>query len=253
MRLFGSILILALMLGSVLCAVLARRQYLEGSLVGEPVQLDFGKVNPSHLKCHYVITNHEKKSITVLSVLTSCGCTVPTFSRGSLSPGKSTAVDCDWNVDGKAGRISMTATVVFTEESASVPGNKILVLAATAEVNPRINLSANSISFPRDSFAVSTVDVKTLDPAWKVTEVYSDSPCLSSSVRNDGAQIRIEFDPTKLNAAFLTGEMRVVARTTCPQEAIILIPVNVLPSTSQPASKYKSNPISENHFTLGEL
>lgn len=68
---------------------------LPAQLVFEPAEYDFGTVEEAggKVRCSFRGVNRGKRPVVLLDVVTTCGCTVPTFSRRPIAPGGETVVE----------------------------------------------------------------------------------------------------------------------------------------------------------------
>lgn len=68
---------------------------LPAQLVFEPAEHDFGTVEEAggKVRCNFRGVNRGKRPVVLLDVVTTCGCTVPTFSRRPIAPGGETVVE----------------------------------------------------------------------------------------------------------------------------------------------------------------
>ncbi|MCR4834891.1 MAG: DUF1573 domain-containing protein [Bacteroidaceae bacterium] len=88
----------------------------EASIEFEKTTLDFGDVKPDQdiLKGTFVFKNVGKSPLVVLQVLTSCGCTVATYTKEPVAPGKTGKVEVTYDTrrGGKSpGKFKKTITV----------------------------------------------------------------------------------------------------------------------------------------------
>jgi hypothetical protein len=66
----------------------------------------------------YTIKNTGTAPLRLSNVLTSCGCTAPTFPRYALAPGDSAAIELVFNSAGKEGEVNKTAMIKCNSASA---------------------------------------------------------------------------------------------------------------------------------------
>ena len=81
---------------------------------GEIMEMD-GKV--SH---KFVFTNNSKKSIQILTVTPSCGCTTPDWSKKEVKPGKEGFIVAEYNPKGRPGVFRKSLSVVTSDNKRSV-------------------------------------------------------------------------------------------------------------------------------------
>lgn len=84
--------------------------------------IDYGKVeqNSSGLRT-FNFTNTGDAPLLITKVKTSCGCTVPSYSKAPILPGESGALEIKYNTR-RLGAFTKTVTVISNAEG----GNKIL-------------------------------------------------------------------------------------------------------------------------------
>ena len=86
---------------------------------------DAGKVTQGEKVTHtFVVENRGKKDLQILNVETTCGCTVPTYDKKPIAPGKTADIVVVFNSEGKSGKQNKGITVVSNAE----PETKILHL-----------------------------------------------------------------------------------------------------------------------------
>jgi len=94
---------------------------------------DFGVITAGE-KVAYVFnfTNTGTGSLVINSASTSCGCTVPEFSRKPLPPGQKGTLEVVFDSSGRDGLQTKTITV---QSNASVP---VIILAIRADVRTKV-------------------------------------------------------------------------------------------------------------------
>lgn len=94
---------------------------------------DFGVITAGE-KVAYVFnfTNTGSGSLVINSASTSCGCTVPEFSRKPLPPGQKGTLEVVFDSSGRDGLQTKTITV---QSNASVP---VVILAIRADVRTKV-------------------------------------------------------------------------------------------------------------------
>lgn len=110
------------------CAVGARAQ-----LVFAPAARDFGTIRESdgRVSCTFTGVNRGAEPVVVLDVVTSCGCTVPEFSRKPVLPGGLTRVTVTYDPMNRPGAFSKSLGVYSSERK------KIATLTVSGTVVPR--------------------------------------------------------------------------------------------------------------------
>ena len=75
-------------------------------------KLDLGKVMQGQkIRGAFEVTNIGDKPLTILGAEGSCGCTVPSYSKEPIAPGKSTKIDIEFDSSGKMGEQSKPVKV----------------------------------------------------------------------------------------------------------------------------------------------
>jgi hypothetical protein len=84
---------------------------------------DFGTVVEGPQITHdFKIKNEGKEPLILSNVHASCGCTVPTWPKEPILPGKESVISATYNTSGRPGHFSKSITI----ESNSNGGNKII-------------------------------------------------------------------------------------------------------------------------------
>lgn len=90
---------------------------------------DFGTVVEGPQVTHdFKIKNEGKEPLVLSNVRASCGCTVPTWPKEPILPGKESVISATYNTSGRPGHFNKTITI----ESNSEGGNKVVTI--TGEV-----------------------------------------------------------------------------------------------------------------------
>lgn len=93
------------------------------------VEHDFGKVvNGEKVNHTFKFKNEGNSDLIISSASGSCGCTVPSYPKEPIGPGKEGVIDVVFNSEGKNGLQRVSVTVVAN----TVPNTKVLTL--TGEV-----------------------------------------------------------------------------------------------------------------------
>lgn len=108
------ILILSLVAILAVCAADARRK--SGEKVGAEIPetaFDFGTVRQSGPKVEhdFTITVTGTSPVAILSANASCGCTVPSYDRKPVMPGKSSVIKVKFSPKGQRGEIDKAVRV----------------------------------------------------------------------------------------------------------------------------------------------
>lgn len=85
-----------------MCSLCASAQQ---SLVFEPAEWDFGSVRESDGPVSHTFTAHNRsdRPLVILRVVSTCGCTVPEYSREPILPGRSATVRITFDPTGRPG------------------------------------------------------------------------------------------------------------------------------------------------------
>jgi len=90
---------------------------------------DFGTVVEGPQITHdFKIKNDGKEPLILSNVRASCGCTVPTWPKEPILPGKESVISATYNTSGRPGHFNKTITI----ESNADGGNKVVTI--TGEV-----------------------------------------------------------------------------------------------------------------------
>ena len=85
-------------------------------------EFDFGEIKELDGKVShkFVFTNNSKKSIQILTVKPSCGCTTPDWSKKEVKPGKEGFIVAEYNPKGRPGVFRKSLSVVTSDNKRSV-------------------------------------------------------------------------------------------------------------------------------------
>lgn len=102
-------------------------------LIFEPAAWDFGTIEEADGRVSHTFTgeNRGDKPVVILDVVTSCGCTVPEFSRKPVLPGEKTTVTVTFDPTNRPGSFSKELGVYSSEK------RKIAALTVRGTVAPR--------------------------------------------------------------------------------------------------------------------
>lgn len=86
------------------------------------IEFDFGEIKEMEGKVShkFVFTNNSKKSIQILTVKPSCGCTTPDWSKKEVKPGKEGFIVAEYNPKGRPGVFRKSLSVVTSDNKRSV-------------------------------------------------------------------------------------------------------------------------------------
>lgn len=89
---------------------------------------NFGVIKDDKKQYHaFEFTNTGKEPLMILGAEGSCGCTVPSWPRDPIAPGKSAKIEVSFDPNGKSGEQSKIVTVTSNTE----PTTTILTITAT--------------------------------------------------------------------------------------------------------------------------
>lgn len=113
-----------------LCSALASAQ---SQLAFSPAEWDFGTIREADGPVSHTFTgeNTGRQPLVILDVVTSCGCTVPEFSRQPILPGAKVSVGVRFDPANRPGTFSKELSVYSTER------RKVAVLRIRGTVLPR--------------------------------------------------------------------------------------------------------------------
>ena len=102
-------------------------------LVFDPDRHDFGSIREADgaVTCTFTGVNRGTKPVVLLDVVTSCGCTVPEYSRKPVLPGASTRIVVTYDPANRPGRFSKELAVYASDK------RKIATLTIGGTVIPR--------------------------------------------------------------------------------------------------------------------
>ena len=105
----------------------------QARLVFEPDTWDFGTIRESDGRVSHTFTgvNRGDKPLVILDVVTSCGCTVPEFSRQPITPGGKTQVTVTYDPMNRPGTFTKELWVYSNERK------KVASITVQGNVTPR--------------------------------------------------------------------------------------------------------------------
>lgn len=78
----------------------------------EKTEHDFGEIMEGEkVEYAFKFTNAGNKDLVITSHSTTCGCTVPDYPKGAISPGSGGVIKVAFNSNGKEGRNNKTITI----------------------------------------------------------------------------------------------------------------------------------------------
>ncbi len=99
---------------------------------------DFGTVQEGDPAVYeFTFTNTGKEPILIQNAKGSCGCTVPSYSKDAVAPGKTGTIKVSYNTKGRPGPINKTVTVQ------SNVGTTVLHIGGNVEKAPASSVPEN--------------------------------------------------------------------------------------------------------------
>jgi hypothetical protein len=112
------------------------RSVVESSLVNGPaiqfenVVHDYGTINrAANGDCEFIFTNVGTEPLKLSNVSSSCGCTIPSWTKDEIAPGASSIIKVHYDTN-RIGGINKTITVISNDAT----GNDRVVLRITGTV-----------------------------------------------------------------------------------------------------------------------
>jgi hypothetical protein len=89
--------------------------------------IDFGDITQGQQVAHtFILTNTGKQPLIISNVAATCGCTVPSWPKEPVAPGKSAEIKVSFNSAGKVGKQN---SVVRIYSNASEPIEKVSLIS----------------------------------------------------------------------------------------------------------------------------
>ncbi len=86
----------------------------------EKASYDFGLINEGEKVAHsFKFTNKGKTPLIISNAIASCGCTVPSYPKEPIAPGKGGVIDVVFNSAGKMGKMTKVVTITSNSMSAN--------------------------------------------------------------------------------------------------------------------------------------
>ena len=86
---------------------------------------DFGTITQGEKVSHsFKFKNTGSTDLLIISAQGSCGCTVPSYPKEPIAPGKESNVDVVFDSDGKSGKVEKTVTLLTN----CVPNTNVLTI-----------------------------------------------------------------------------------------------------------------------------
>jgi uncharacterized cupredoxin-like copper-binding protein len=98
------------------------------SISFDKMEHDFGKIKQGKkVKTIFKFTNSGKENLIIQNAYGSCGCTVPSYPKEPLAPGKTAEMVVEFDSNGKEGEQNKTVTV----EANTEPRQTVLTIKST--------------------------------------------------------------------------------------------------------------------------
>lgn len=162
---------------------------LSAQLRFESTKHDFGTIAEAGGKVHctFTATNEGARPVVILDVVTTCGCTVPTFSRKPIRKGEQAVIEVSFDPYGRAGVIDRKLHVYDSNR------RQLAVLTLTGQVTPRQRTIEES--YPIDAGA----GVRLSNTMATFTYIYTGQPMRSalSLINTSDEERQIELRPIR--------------------------------------------------------
>lgn len=150
---------------------------------------DFGTIPEAggKVECSFTAVNRGKHPVVLLDVVTTCGCTVPTFSRKPIRSGEQTTIRVSFDPYGRAGLIDRKLYLYDAKRE------RIAILTLTGTVSPRTRTI-------EERYPIESADgVRFSNTLANLTYIYIGQPMRSalSLINTASEPRRIELRPTK--------------------------------------------------------
>lgn len=143
-----------ILLAAALALLLAPAAFAQGRIVFGETSHDFGQITEgTHATRLFAFWNEGDASFRLTSVLASCGCTTPEWSRESIAPGDSGYVTVVYDSKGRPGRFHKTVAVRSTAE----PDLSILEIEGFVTEVLEDGVRQGHLLIDADSYTFSTV------------------------------------------------------------------------------------------------
>lgn len=197
-------------------------------LHAEPVVARVGEQGQGELvPVEFRLTNHDAEPVEIYSVVTSCGCLVPSVSRKHLAAGQETTISLQWYTGSARGPVAQSIWVYH-----SIPGNPPeeggrMQLRIEGEVVPDIQVQPTSVQFTATQAGSARVVLSPGRlPSFMVRQVYANSPALSAKYLPESSAVEITYTP---KGELDTGAgLHVAVETSSKTEPTIHVPVKVV-------------------------
>ena len=133
MRTFKSILLIAAMVFAIPSVYSQEANPNAPQMIFKKIVHDFGTINEGgNGICDFAFTNKGKEPLIIVSVKSSCGCTIPEYPQKPILPGQSDVIKVKYDTN-RQGPINRTVTIVSNSKNSPV------VLSIKGNVVPKDN------------------------------------------------------------------------------------------------------------------
>ncbi len=204
-------------------------------LVAEPSRIDLGTFHEGQLKTgRFFLKNHSDKTVQIVSVAASCGCTTSSLDRREIAGGDSATLELLLDSSGKSGKLLLQATVNYQTTDPVTKNIQYfhLPVEMRVEIIPDYEYSPREMAFdsnrsaktqvvfhPVGSKSIEIKQAKLLKP-FLFTEILS----VDSS---PDQRIEVSFSPENYESDMGNGILIVEILTETGKESRVEIPVKI--------------------------
>lgn len=192
---------------------------------------DFGAVGQNEKRQHvFSLHNSGDEPIHIISVQTSCGCTVAEYKESDLQPGEKLALQLTFETGRSRGRVHTRCDVFYLSGASAAIQSVDLTLVAT--VQPDLEIAPSSISFLHvDETTPSRVQDVVISAGrvehFRIVGVECTHPAFSAKVLEPSeagqVTVQITFAPEKWLGFSKLSELRIT--TNAPHEQVLYVPL----------------------------
>ncbi len=103
------------------------------------------KQTPEGVTCTFTVTNTSNEPVTIENVQASCGCTVPTWDKAPIAPGKTGQFQANYHAQGRPGPFTKTLTIRTNR------GNKAVTIKGSVEPSPVVETPPTGAPAPANN------------------------------------------------------------------------------------------------------
>ncbi|MFQ7503196.1 MAG: DUF1573 domain-containing protein [Alistipes finegoldii] len=211
-----------------LCAFATAAQ---AQLVFTPDTWDFGTIRETDGRVSHTFTgeNRSDKPVVILDVVTTCGCTVPQFTKRPIRPGEKTTVKVTFDPANRPGAFTKELGVYSSERkkvaTLTIRGNVTPRMKSTEELYPvdaggglRLSTTLNAFSYIREG-----------------QQVQSAIGCINTSNR----PVRLELHPKESSGLLAADYPRELAPARPPKSTSCTSTRRAHPATVRCATRWR--------------